>query len=112
MLSAWQEGALKPPEPTELCQALSSNESELRKIIDLCTAQGELVHIKDDIYLHQDVESAMRLQLQRALAGGKRLTVSEIRDFLTTSRKFAVPICEYLDRIGFTRREGDLRSLR
>ena len=54
----------------------------------------------------------MRRQLQRELANGKRLTVSEIRDLLATSRKFAVPICEYLDRIGFTRRDGDLRSLR
>ena len=111
LLTAWQEAALKPPEPTEFCQTMSCNESELRQIIDLCTAQGELVHIKDDIFLHQEVESTMRSQLLRALANGKRLTVSEIRDFLMTSRKFAVPICEYLDRIGFTRRDGDLRSL-
>jgi selenocysteine-specific elongation factor len=37
--------------------------------------------------------------------------VAEIRDLLGTSRKFAVPICEYLDRIRLTRREGDLRVL-
>jgi hypothetical protein len=30
---------------------------------------------------------------------------------LGTSRKFAVPICEYLDRIRFTRRRGDERTL-
>jgi selenocysteine-specific elongation factor len=112
LLTAWQEAALKPPEPTELCQMLSSDESELRQMIDLCTAQGELVHVKDDIFLHQQVESTMRSQLRSALANGKQLTVSEIRDLLATSRKFAVPICEYLDRIGFTRRDGDLRSLR
>ena len=39
------------------------------------------------------------------------LTVAEIRDLLGTTRKFAVPICEYLDRVGVTRREGDLRLL-
>ena len=37
--------------------------------------------------------------------------VSQIRELLATSRKFAVPICEYLDRSGFTRRQGDLRVL-
>jgi selenocysteine-specific elongation factor len=37
--------------------------------------------------------------------------MSEIRDILGTSRKFAVPIGEYLDRIGWTRREGDIRTL-
>jgi selenocysteine-specific elongation factor len=112
LLSAWQAAALKPPEPAELCKTLSSNESEFRQLVDLCTAEGALVHVGGDIFLHQEVESMMRRQLQRELANGKKLTVSEIRDLLATSRKFAVPICEYLDRIGFTQREGDLRSLR
>jgi selenocysteine-specific elongation factor len=112
VLIAWREASLKPPEPAELCQALSTAESELRQIVELCTAQGELVHLGGDLFLHKDVEAKMRCQLQHELAGGKGLTVSEIRDLLATSRKFAVPICEYLDRIGFTRREGDLRKLR
>jgi selenocysteine-specific elongation factor len=112
LLAAWQEAALKPPEPSELRQLLSSDESEFRQIIDLCTAQGELVHLGGELFLHQEVEATMRYRLQTELANGKGLTVSEIRDLLATSRKFAVPICEYLDRIGFTRREGDLRLLR
>jgi selenocysteine-specific elongation factor len=37
--------------------------------------------------------------------------VAEIRDLLGTTRKYAVPLCEYLDRSGLTRREGDLRVL-
>ena len=44
-------------------------------------------------------------------AAGSGLTVSEIRELLATSRKYAVPLCEYFDRVGFTRREGDLRRL-
>ena len=38
--------------------------------------------------------------------------MAEIRDLLGTTRKYAVPLCEYLDRVGVTRREGDLRFLR
>jgi selenocysteine-specific elongation factor len=45
------------------------------------------------------------------LAQGSGLTVAEIRDLLGTTRKYAVPLCEYLDRVGVTRREGDLRFL-
>ena len=70
------------------------------------------MHLGGNMFLHREVETLMRCQLQRELANGKSLTVSEIRELLATSRKFAVPICEYLDRIGFTRRDGDLRSLR
>ena len=34
------------------------------------------------------------------------MTMAELRDLLGTTRKFAVPIGEYLDRIGLTRRDG------
>ena len=37
------------------------------------------------------------------------MKVSSIREILGFSRKYAVPFCEYLDRAGWTRREGDLR---
>ena len=39
------------------------------------------------------------------------MTLSRIRETLGTTRKYAVPICEYLDQVGFTRREGDLRFI-
>ena len=45
------------------------------------------------------------------LAGGATLTMSELRELLGTTRKYSVPIGEYLDRIGLTRREGDVRRL-
>ena len=53
----------------------------------------------------------MRKLLTEKLAGGAGMTVAEIRDLLGTTRKYAIPICEYLDRVGVTRREGDLRFL-
>jgi selenocysteine-specific elongation factor len=112
LLAAWHEAAFQPPEPLVLCHTLASDETEFQRVVDLCTAQGDLVHLSGDIFLHHEVETRMRSRLERELANGKGLTVSEIRDLLGTTRKFAVPICEYLDRIGFTRREGDLRMLR
>ena len=49
--------------------------------------------------------------LAEALRESDGLTLSRIREVLATTRKFAVPYCEYLDRSGFTRRDGDLRHL-
>ena len=51
----------------------------------------------------------MRRKVTERLAQGAGLTVAEIRDLLGTTRKYAVPLCEYLDRTGVTKREGDLR---
>jgi selenocysteine-specific elongation factor len=67
--------------------------------------------VTDDIYLHADTDAEMRRRVAERLRGGPGATVAEIRDLLGTTRKYAVPICEYLDRVGLTRREGDLRVL-
>jgi selenocysteine-specific elongation factor len=72
-------------------------------------AEGYLARITDEIYLHADVEADMRRRVVERLQDGAGLTVAEIRDLLGTTRKYAVPLCEYLDRIGVTRRDGDLR---
>jgi selenocysteine-specific elongation factor len=39
------------------------------------------------------------------------VTVADIRDLLGTTRKYAVPLCEWLDSVGATVRSGDLRDL-
>jgi selenocysteine-specific elongation factor len=45
-------------------------------------------------------------------SGSDGVTVSAIRQALGTSRKFAVPLLEHLDRAGETRRSGDVRIAR
>ena len=61
------------------------------------------MRITDDLYLHADAEAEMRRRVTASLAaGGPGLTVAEIRDLLGTTRKYAVPLCEYLDRVGVT----------
>ena len=112
ILAALQQAGLRPPTPAELSQSTSADDGNVRQILDLCTAQNLLVYLSDELYLHQEAEAAMRLQLQQALREGAGLTVSQIRDLLGTSRKIAVQICEHLDRVGLTRRVGDLRVLR
>ena len=76
----------------------------------LCEEQ-RAVEISSNLYLDADVESDMRRRVRERLSGGATLTMSELRELLGTTRKYAVPIGEYLDRIGLTSRDGDLRRL-
>ena len=39
------------------------------------------------------------------------LRAARIKEILGTSRKYAIPLLEYLDAAGFTRRRGDVREL-
>ena len=81
-----------------------------RALIDTVVRSGSLVRISPDIVLTAAfVERAV--EIVRA-AGDRGVTVSALRAELGTSRKYAVPLMEHLDRAGVTRREGDLRFAR
>ena len=111
LVGAYHEAAFQPPEPASFAGQAGGNAASLKDLFDVCVAEGYLVPISADIYLHGDTEAEMRRRVRGKLAGGTGLTVAEIRDLLGTTRKYAVPFCEYLDRVGVTRREGDLRVL-
>jgi selenocysteine-specific elongation factor len=112
ILAALKEAGLKPPTPAELARAAAAEEDQIRQILSLCVDEGEVVPLGGEFYLHRDVEASMRESLRERLKQDGGMSVSQIKDLLGTTRKFAVPICEHLDRIGFTRREGDVRVLR
>jgi selenocysteine-specific elongation factor len=111
LVAAYREARFQPPEPASFAGQAGGNAANLKDLIDVCVAEGELVPITEELYLHSDAEAEMRRLVQERLAGGSGIAVSEIRDLLGTTRKYAVPLCEYLDRVGLTRREGDLRLL-
>jgi selenocysteine-specific elongation factor len=111
LIAAYASAGFQPPEPGSFANQAGGNAANLRDLFDVCVAEGHLARITDEIYLHTEVEADMRRRVTERLQQGPGLTVAEIRDLLGTTRKYAVPLCEYLDRIAVTRREGDLRFL-
>src|SRR5262249_61917874 len=109
MVRAYESAKFQPPDPASFANQAGGNSASLTDLLELSVAEGQLVRIAEAIYLHRDAETQMRKLVGDRLAAGKGRTVAEIRDLLSTTRKYAVPLCEYLDRIGLTRREGDLR---
>jgi selenocysteine-specific elongation factor len=112
VVEAFREARFTPPEPASFANQAGGNAASLGDLFDVCVAEGFLVKVTPDIYLHADVDAEMRRKVTERLgSNGAGLTVADIRDLLGTTRKYAVPLCEYLDRSGVTRREGDLRFL-
>jgi selenocysteine-specific elongation factor len=112
LIAEYRLGGFSPPDPSAFAGQAGGNAANLKDLFEVCVAERYLVRVADEVYLHADVEAEMRRRVNDLLAaGGPGLTVAEIRDLLGTTRKFAVPLCEYLDRVGVTRREGDLRVL-
>lgn len=111
LLDTYRNAGFKPPTVKECEQQATKNRQSVASLIALAANEGDLVEISADYYLHSDVEKQLREALRDRLSDGTGLTLSEIREMLGTTRKYAVPICEYLDRVGFTKRDGDVRLL-
>ncbi|NBY03786.1 MAG: hypothetical protein EBQ87_17710, partial [Planctomycetes bacterium] len=109
--TTYREAKFAPPPMEDFINHLGGQKIQLQELFNLCVQEGKLVCLQDDLFLEYDVEQEMRYTVSSALESGKGMTVAEIRDLLKTSRKYAVPFCEHLDKIGTTRREGDLRYL-
>ena len=79
-------------------------------VLDAAVRSGALVRISPELVLTRElVERAGAIVRE---AGSDGITVSALRERLGTSRKYAVPLAEHLDRTGVTRRSGDLRFAR
>jgi len=112
VIDAHREAAFQPPDPSSFMNQAAGNAASMGDIFEVAIAEGSLVRISGSVFLHADAAEKMRGRVVEKLAeGGPGLTVAEIRDLLGTTRKYAVPLCEYLDRAGITKRSGDLRVL-
>jgi selenocysteine-specific elongation factor len=81
------------------------------KAFDMLLARGTLVKVGDDVYLGSQI-AKVQARVIEYLKRNERMTAAEFRDLLGTSRKYAVPLLEWLDARGVTIRSGDHRMLR
>ena len=81
----------------------------MKDLLGLLVEEGRIVEVGDGLHLDADVAASIRSTVHAHLLAYATATMAEIRDLLGTTRKYAVPIGEYLDRVGLTTRDGDLR---
>jgi selenocysteine-specific elongation factor len=78
-----------------------------RDVIDAAARSGVVVRISPELVITPGLVA--RAEAVVRSAGDQGITVSAFRERLGTSRKYAVPLLEWLDQRGITRRKGDLR---
>lgn len=97
-------GKYAPPQLKELCP-----DKKCLALID--SMEDCLVRLDSDIVIHRThFDEATRLMLEHAKANGS-ISLAEFRDLLETSRKYAVALLDFYDKIGITRRQEDVRVL-
>jgi selenocysteine-specific elongation factor len=80
-----------------------------RNILQLLLRDKRLVRVSDELVFHASAIHSLRELL--AKKKGARFAVPEFKDWTGVSRKYAIPLLEFLDRERVTRREGDSRTV-
>jgi len=97
-------GAREPTPPT--IKELEADGFD-RAVIEAAARVGVVIRVSPELILSQGFVERARTAIRAAGTGGT--TISSFREALGTTRKYAVPLMEWFDSSGFTRREGDLR---
>jgi selenocysteine-specific elongation factor len=109
--AALRNGGLTPPDAADLARMGGVRASVVPELLALLAAEGRIIDIGAGLFLSAEAEGRLRSLVRDRLQDGSTISMAELRDLLETTRKFAVPLGEYLDRIGWARREGDVRRL-
>jgi selenocysteine-specific elongation factor len=70
-----------------------------------------LVKISDDLVFHQTALADLRQRIVALKTASPRIDVGRFKELTGVSRKYAIPLLEYLDRERVTRRVGDERII-
>ncbi|MCX8069559.1 MAG: SelB C-terminal domain-containing protein, partial [Thermodesulfovibrionales bacterium] len=111
ILNALEKNRFQPPTKSELLEILKISEKEINDLLKLMTKEGLLVRINEGIYITQNTYDELIKILKSHFQRKQQITLSEFRDLLNTSRKYALPFMEYLDSKKVTLRIGDIRKL-
>jgi len=110
--SACERSGLAPDSEELLLQNLGLDLAKGHRLLHLLLQQGILVKVAEGMFVHKNALDQLRRTLQtQKSAHGTHLTIAAFKELAGVSRKHAIPLLVYLDRIGTTRRQRDERVI-
>jgi selenocysteine-specific elongation factor len=104
---AFQQAGFQPPPVSDVLRSTGADAKTARGLLEALVKSQKLVRVSEDLIFHADALAHIRKSL--SLHKGRRFSVPEFKEWTQVSRKYAIPLLEYLDRQHITRREGDAR---
>ena len=95
----------------EVIAKLRLNREKAWKILRLMIQDQTLAKVSDELIVDREVIDEVVEKLRSRKASNPNLGVGEFKDLVGVSRKYAIPLLEYLDRERVTRRVGNSRTI-
>jgi selenocysteine-specific elongation factor len=104
---AFEQAGLAVPAVPDVMAKSGVELKRARSILQILLRDKKLVRVTDDLVFHHSAIETLRTLL--ATHRSQRFSVPTFKDWTGISRKYAIPLLEFLDRERITRREGDER---
>jgi selenocysteine-specific elongation factor len=108
---AFASAGLKVPALKDVLAGLPVDRARAQKIVTLLLRDKVLVKLSDDLVFHRDALDQLRRAITSYKATSPKIDVAKFKDLTGVSRKYAIPLLEWLDRERVTRRVGDAREI-
>ena len=107
MEALFRDGGLAVPALQEVLAQSGLDGNRSRNLLQLLLRDGRLVRVSPEMIFHRD--AIQRLRELLSTHKGERFAVAEFKEWTGISRKYAIPLLEFLDRERVTRRENERR---
>lgn len=109
MTAIMNQRLFNPPSPEELRQEAGVDEAHFQELLAYLINDQQVVKVSQDVYFSIQAIEEGKTRMDKYFREQKEMSLATARDLFDTSRKYALPLVEYYDRIRFTRRVGDMR---
>ncbi|MHC4123459.1 MAG: selenocysteine-specific translation elongation factor [Planctomycetota bacterium] len=110
--SLFSDQLFNPPKSEEIMQHTTASTPEVQKALRVLVEQERLVQVENNLFFHHKAIEQGREILTAFIKKEGELESVKFKYLLDTTRKFAIPLLDYFDRIGVTRRVGNTRYLK
>jgi selenocysteine-specific elongation factor len=108
---AFATAGLKVPALHEVLAGLKVDKVRAQKIMTLLLRDRVLIKISEELVFHRNALDELRRQMAARKQKSPKIDVAAFKEMTGVSRKYAIPLLEYLDRERVTKRVGDLREI-
>ncbi|GAB6036614.1 selenocysteine-specific translation elongation factor [Fundidesulfovibrio butyratiphilus] len=112
VLAAYEAGGLTPPNLKDVIEPLGLTAKQAQPVFKLLQDEGRIARTKDDLFFAVSALERLRELVLGYFADRQELGPQDFRELTGLTRKYAIPLLEYLDKIRLTVRVGDKRLLR
>ncbi|MFZ0299150.1 MAG: selenocysteine-specific translation elongation factor [Candidatus Sulfotelmatobacter sp.] len=108
---AFASAGLKVPALSEVVAGLKVDKLRAQKIVTLLLREKVLIKVSDELVFHRHALEELRRQMAIYKSKSAKIDVATFKELTGVTRKYAIPLLEYLDREHVTRRVGDARQI-